>query len=232
MEGRSSGLASGPIATLPFESDQRQNKANHASSPRCGDTVMDVDELLGEGGEDGEPLHKRQRTSGGGNDDVEPPPRPQQQIPEAAVRCEQKQQDEPASASGPGEAPSGHDIVKAETKAEPEGGPVAQAIAPRDAGELRTSVGAYTQREEYLIKQEGEGEIKFCYVENDGSDQNMIYLTGLKNIFSKQLPNMPKVCRARANLHACMCGRMACECPVRAHGKRRGKRMFDCMHGD
>lgn len=44
-----------------------------------------------------------------------------------------------------------------------------------------------------MIKQEQSGEIRFCYVENDGSDQNMMYLTGLKNIFSKQLPNMPKV---------------------------------------
>ena len=44
-----------------------------------------------------------------------------------------------------------------------------------------------------LIKQEQSGEIRFCYVENDGSDQNMMFLTGLKNIFSKQLPNMPKV---------------------------------------
>lgn len=71
-----------------------------------------------------------------------------------------------------GAAPSGEEVVPTELK-----------IAP----------GAYTQREEYLIKQEEEGEISFCYVENDGTPQNMIHLTGLKNIFSKQLPNMPKV---------------------------------------
>ena len=35
------------------------------------------------------------------------------------------------------------------------------------------------------------------YVENDGDPQNMVILIGLKNIFSKQLPNMPKeyICR-------------------------------------
>ena len=43
------------------------------------------------------------------------------------------------------------------------------------------------------MRQEQSGEIRFCYVENDGSDENMMFLTGLKNIFSKQLPNMPKV---------------------------------------
>ena len=35
------------------------------------------------------------------------------------------------------------------------------------------------------------------YVENDGSSQNLIFITGLKSIYAKQLPNMPKeyVCR-------------------------------------
>ncbi|GAX80984.1 hypothetical protein CEUSTIGMA_g8419.t1 [Chlamydomonas eustigma] len=65
------------------------------------------------------------------------------------------------------------------------------------APEPKLLPGAYSQREEALITQESAGEIKFCYVENDGTPQNMMYLTGLKNIFSKQLPNMPKeyICR-------------------------------------
>mmetsp|Transcript_12959 Transcript_12959/g.37611 ORF Transcript_12959/g.37611 Transcript_12959/m.37611 type:complete len:561 (-) Transcript_12959:1058-2740(-) len=76
--------------------------------------------------------------------------------------------------------------------------PADDADKPRAKhAEVKPTMGAYTLREEYLIKQEAEGEIAFKYVENDGSDQNMIYLTGLKNIFSKQLPNMPKeyICR-------------------------------------
>ncbi|WIA13917.1 hypothetical protein OEZ85_002487 [Tetradesmus obliquus] len=58
-------------------------------------------------------------------------------------------------------------------------------------------VGAYTQREEHLMRQEASGEIEFAYVLNDGQPINMIRLMGLKVIFSKQLPNMPReyICR-------------------------------------
>lgn len=55
--------------------------------------------------------------------------------------------------------------------------------------------GAYSQREEALIKREQDGDIAFRYVFNNDDPQNLIYLVGLKNIFSKQLPNMPKVRR-------------------------------------
>jgi histone acetyltransferase len=63
--------------------------------------------------------------------------------------------------------------------------------------ETALKTGAYMAREEHLIKLEREGEYHFFYVENDGTPQNMIYLISLKNIFSKQLPNMPKeyICR-------------------------------------
>ncbi len=56
----------------------------------------------------------------------------------------------------------------------------------------RLAPGAYSQREEALIKREQDGDIAFKYVLNDDTPQNLIYLVGLKNIFSKQLPNMPK----------------------------------------
>ena len=52
--------------------------------------------------------------------------------------------------------------------------------------------GAYSQRELALIKREADGDITFRYVHNNDDEQNLIYLIGLKNIFSKQLPNMPK----------------------------------------
>lgn len=70
-----------------------------------------------------------------------------------------------------------------------------------ESGNVKTETGlktgAYMAREEHLMKQEKEGEISFVYVKNDGTPQNMIYLISLKNIFSKQLPNMPKeyICR-------------------------------------
>lgn len=67
----------------------------------------------------------------------------------------------------------------------------------------------HTQREEYLIKSEADGDIAFKYVENNGSPENMMYLIGLKNIFSKQLPNMPKeyICRLVLDRrHRCAAG--------------------------
>ncbi|XP_060207850.1 histone acetyltransferase GCN5 isoform X3 [Lycium barbarum] len=56
---------------------------------------------------------------------------------------------------------------------------------------LQTS-GAYTAREETLKREEESGRLKFVCVSNDGVDDHMIWLIGLKNIFARQLPNMPK----------------------------------------
>ncbi|KAH9904222.1 histone acetyltransferase GCN5-like protein [Xylariomycetidae sp. FL2044] len=42
------------------------------------------------------------------------------------------------------------------------------------------------------VLEERAGEIEFRVVNNDGTPQNMIILTGLKNLFQKQLPKMPK----------------------------------------
>lgn len=47
------------------------------------------------------------------------------------------------------------------------------------------------------MREEKEGEIKVQVVLNNGSPQSMILLTGLKNIFQKQLPKMPKEYIAR-----------------------------------
>lgn len=40
--------------------------------------------------------------------------------------------------------------------------------------------------------EERNGEIEFWVVNNDNSKESTIILTGLKNIFQKQLPKMPK----------------------------------------
>jgi len=67
--------------------------------------------------------------------------------------------------------------------------------APQPQTEATTvapTQGAYSSREEFLEEREAAGEISFKYIRNDGSQQNNIWLIGLKNIFSKQLPNMPK----------------------------------------
>ena len=47
------------------------------------------------------------------------------------------------------------------------------------------------------IRNEKQGMVEFRVVVNDGSDEAMILLTGLKNIYQKQLPNMPKEYIAR-----------------------------------
>ncbi|OVA09861.1 GNAT domain [Macleaya cordata] len=56
---------------------------------------------------------------------------------------------------------------------------------------LQTS-GAYSAREESLKREEEAGRLKFVCFANDGIDQHMVWLIGLKNIFARQLPNMPK----------------------------------------
>jgi len=47
------------------------------------------------------------------------------------------------------------------------------------------------------VKEEQEGIIRFEVVKNDGKPDSMVLLTGLKNIFQKQLPKMPKEYIAR-----------------------------------
>jgi hypothetical protein len=53
----------------------------------------------------------------------------------------------------------------------------------------------YTEKPAVL--EEREGVIEFRVVNNDNTKENMIILTGLKNIFQKQLPKMPREYIAR-----------------------------------
>ncbi|KAL9357893.1 hypothetical protein Peur_051146 [Populus x canadensis] len=52
--------------------------------------------------------------------------------------------------------------------------------------------GAYSVREESLKREEEAGKLKFVCYSNDDVDEHMVWLIGLKNIFARQLPNMPK----------------------------------------
>ncbi|BBN19950.1 histone acetyltransferase [Marchantia polymorpha subsp. ruderalis] len=54
------------------------------------------------------------------------------------------------------------------------------------------TIGAYCSREADLKREEDAGKIKFVCHFNDGDEEHMKWLIGLKNIFSRQLPNMPK----------------------------------------
>jgi histone acetyltransferase len=51
--------------------------------------------------------------------------------------------------------------------------------------------------EKSSVLEEREGVIEFRVVNNDNTKENMIILTGLKNIFQKQLPKMPREYIAR-----------------------------------
>ncbi|XP_061369075.1 histone acetyltransferase GCN5-like [Gastrolobium bilobum] len=76
------------------------------------------------------------------------------------------------------------------------GGSVPGIVVKEDATKIFTdnlqTSGAYSAREESLRKEEEAGRLKFVCYSNDGIDEHMIWLIGLKNIFGKQLPNMPK----------------------------------------
>lgn len=50
----------------------------------------------------------------------------------------------------------------------------------------------YSFKERPLVLEEREGKIEFRVVNNDNTRENLIVLTGLKNIFQKQLPKMPR----------------------------------------
>lgn len=56
---------------------------------------------------------------------------------------------------------------------------------------IQTS-GAYSVREESLKREEAAGRLRFEAASNDCIDEHMVWLIGLKNIFAKQLPNMPR----------------------------------------
>lgn len=50
----------------------------------------------------------------------------------------------------------------------------------------------YSFKERPSVIEEKEGKIEFRVVNNDNTRENLIVLTGLKNIFQKQLPKMPR----------------------------------------
>ncbi|KAF1773837.1 Bromodomain, conserved site [Phytophthora cactorum] len=59
---------------------------------------------------------------------------------------------------------------------------------PNDVG----SPSLMLSRDDMAKMEEDSGRLKFDVITNDGTDEHMIQLTTLKNIFAKQLPKMPK----------------------------------------
>ncbi|KAK4054367.1 histone acetyltransferase [Microbotryomycetes sp. JL221] len=64
-------------------------------------------------------------------------------------------------------------------------------------GDDAEDITAPPKRERPAIAEERAGIIRFAVVTNDGKPDSMIILTGLKNIFQKQLPKMPREYIAR-----------------------------------
>ncbi|DBB09698.1 TPA: hypothetical protein ACH3X3_001341 [Trebouxia sp. C0006] len=125
----------------------------------------------------------------------------EQQQPEQQLHL--RQQQEQGQRPLP-EAPSGIDDLsssKVEHGHQQPGTPglLDAAPGPPDAAPMTVgpNVGAYSQRELFLQNLEQAGEMSFEYVLNDGQRHNSIWLIALKNIFSKQLPNMPREYIAR-----------------------------------
>ena len=57
--------------------------------------------------------------------------------------------------------------------------------------EGETGIG-FSKRNLNVQKEEEQGDVRFKVITNDDTNDNLIYLTHLKNIISKQLPKMPK----------------------------------------
>jgi len=120
--------------------------------------------------DEGLPLKKKLRTNGGTTNGTKPMEVVPAQSDRAATNKEASPSSDPAVAK-PLEAP---------------------AQQPRP-----THGGAYAEREAWLTKQEEEGDIRFeCLRYNDRKDEcnltHLEWLLALKNIFARQLPNMPK----------------------------------------
>ncbi|MCJ1312712.1 histone acetyltransferase [Agyrium rufum] len=70
-----------------------------------------------------------------------------------------------------------------------------ESPSPDDGEKKPTQAVPYMEKP--AVQEERTGEIEFRVANNDNSHESMIILTGMKNIFQKQLPKMPKEYIAR-----------------------------------
>ena len=68
------------------------------------------------------------------------------------------------------------------------------------------------------VQDEQDGKVDFQVVLNDGTDRSMILLTGLRTIFQKQLPNMPKEYIARLVYDKSHCSMVVVKHPLTVLG--------------
>ena len=68
----------------------------------------------------------------------------------------------------------------------------AVAAENADAKAPAPPVSGYLSRDCSAMEEEKAQVIRFQVISNDGKPEHMMWLIGLKNIYSQQLPNMPK----------------------------------------
>lgn len=103
---------------------------------------------------------------------------------DAAAAPQQGQGDGAQPAPAPAAQPASDIPPSSEAAgAQPPAAPVADTPPPPDT---------YMSRELRHIEREKAGELSVQYVLNDNTPNNMKMLVGLKNVFSKCLPNMPR----------------------------------------
>ncbi|XP_047308671.1 histone acetyltransferase GCN5 [Impatiens glandulifera] len=111
---------------------------------------------------------------------------------ENSIKVEPSDVGKDAGAGGAGAGSAAGGPPPAVTSAAPPGAAVREDTVKNLFAENIQTSGAYSAREENLMKDEVAGTLKFVFVSNDRIDEHMIWLIGLKNIFARQLPNMPK----------------------------------------
>lgn len=98
--------------------------------------------------------------------------------------------------------------ASASSAAAADSSPAATKVDPALIAAAAGAADGTATRDDYAKTEEGRGIITFPVVCNDGNPDHMIALIGLKNIFSAQLPKMPKEYIVRLVLdrnHRSMC---------------------------
>lgn len=174
--------AGDPDGREEYEEEEDDDDGNEDDGEQDDDDADDDDEE----GDDDDPMRTftAARLEGAGT------PRPPGTLKTEGLQTLSNVKTEPAVEASKDAAPAAHSgsaivapTVAAVVKDEPNKVAAAEAI--------QTS-GAYCSREENFKREEDAGRLKFLCYSNDGIDQHMIWLIGLKNIFARQLPNMPK----------------------------------------
>eukprot|EP00741_Cyanophora_paradoxa_P022350 tig00021462_g21578.t1 len=99
---------------------------------------------------------------------------------------------ESGGGAGPSAVPGPSTGAGPSSGAGPSAGPSSSHPAPAEPAEEQEPQLSHVSRDEIVRGMEERGAVTFECITNDDTDDNLIKLTDLKNIFSKQLPKMPR----------------------------------------